>query len=71
MNFARMITDSLTMKEVFSRYGFSPNSRGFICCPLHQEKTPSLGMYQNGRRWKCFGCGEGGSVIDFVMKYFP
>lgn len=70
MDYAKMITDSITMKEVFSLYGFTPNSRGFICCPIHQEKTPSLGIYQSGRKWKCFGCGEGGSVIDFIMKYF-
>ena len=70
MNHAKNITDTITMKDIFSQYGFSPNQRGFICCPLHHEKTPSLGMYQNGKRWKCFGCGDGGSVIDFVMKYF-
>lgn len=64
-----MITDSVTMQNIFNYYGFTPNSRGFIRCPFHSEKTPSLGIYQNGRKWKCFGCGEGGSVIDFVMKY--
>uniref|UniRef100_UPI00386535E3 CHC2 zinc finger domain-containing protein n=1 Tax=Ruminococcus sp. TaxID=41978 RepID=UPI00386535E3 len=49
-------------------YGFQPNRAGFITCPFHSEKTASLKIYANGRRFKCFGCGEGGSVIDFVMK---
>jgi hypothetical protein len=39
-------------------------------CPLHNEKTPSFTVYQNSNSWHCFGCGAGGSVIDFVMAYF-
>lgn len=70
MNVAREITDRLTMREVFVQYGFSPDKKGNICCPFHREKDPSLGYYSDGKRWHCFGCNEGGSVIDFVMKFF-
>ena len=49
-------------------YGFEPNRAGFICCPFHGEKTPSLKLYPDG--FYCYGCGEGGSVIDFVAKLF-
>ena len=38
------------------------------CCPFHNEKTPSFSI--KGGRYKCFSCGEGGDVIDFVSKYF-
>lgn len=68
------ITDEITsrvfMPDIYDRYGFTPNRAGFICCPFHEEKTPSLGAYAQNRRWKCFGCGAGGSVIDFVMQLF-
>ena len=37
-------------------------------CPFHQEKTPSFMVDE--RRFKCFGCGEGGDVITFYQKYF-
>lgn len=38
------------------------------CCPFHEEKKPSFSVKLSTNRFKCFGCGEGGSVIDFVSK---
>lgn len=70
MNIANEITDRLVMPEIFFRYGFATDKKGNICCPFHNEKQPSLGYYAGGKRWHCFGCNEGGSVIDFVMKLF-
>lgn len=65
---AQSIKSALTMRDVFARYGFTPNRAGFVRCPFHTEKTASLGTFDEGRRWKCFGCGAGGDVISFVQR---
>ena len=41
----------------------------WACCPFHDEKTPSFTVHHVRQTYKCFGCGEFGSVIDFVMKH--
>ncbi|EDT87108.1 DNA primase [Clostridium botulinum] len=40
----------------------------FGLCPFHHEKTPSFSVSQDKQIYKCFGCGEAGNVVTYVMK---
>ncbi|MBS1828864.1 MAG: DNA primase [Acidobacteria bacterium] len=72
MDFARQLKSSIDIVDVvgervrLKRSGNTPNWMGL--CPFHTEKTPSFNVNSKIQRYKCFGCGEGGDVIKFVME---
>lgn len=70
IDLADTIRRTITMHDVCALYGYTPNHAGYINCPIHKERTPSLKIYSGNGGWHCFGCGAGGSVIDFVMHIF-
>lgn len=37
-------------------------------CPFHNEKTPSFSVYPARNIYKCFGCGKGGSAVNFIIE---
>jgi DNA primase len=39
------------------------------CCPFHDEKTPSFTVSPGKGFYHCFGCGEHGNALDFLMQY--
>ena len=36
-------------------------------CPFHKEQKPSLTITPSTNKWRCFGCGKGGTVFDWMM----
>ena len=64
------VKNFLDLAVVLDYYGVQINKKIFTLCPFHSEKTPSFKIDVNKNTYHCFGCGEHGTVIDFVMKYF-
>ncbi|AZV58846.1 CHC2 zinc finger domain-containing protein [Clostridium sp. AWRP] len=68
-----MELQDIDLKELIEReIGKHFNRQGYIKCPFHNEKTPSLSIKffpdANKYKFKCFGCGEVGDAIDFIEK---
>ena len=64
------IKDKLDIVQVISEYVIlkraGRNYQGL--CPFHKEKTPSFSVNPQKQIYKCFGCGEAGDAIAFLMK---
>lgn len=58
------ILDVVSSRVVLKKKG----SNYWGCCPFHNEKTPSFSVNVQKGIFKCFGCGEGGDAISFLMK---
>lgn len=68
---AAQIRERLTAAQVAEFYGLKVDRGGFTHCPFHAgDKHGSLKLYPKDRGWHCFGCNEGGDVVDFVMRLF-
>ena len=70
-NIIDLVRDRTDIAEVVARYiplkrvGRNYKAR----CPFHHEKTPSFIVSPAKQIFHCFGCGAGGNVFNFLMKY--
>jgi len=59
-NIVDVVSEYVTLKKT---------GRNFVgLCPFHREKTPSFTVNPEKQIFYCFGCGEGGNAISFLMK---
>ena len=56
------------MPEAARFYGLEMNRAGMACCPFHDDKNPSLKVYDD--HFYCYGCGATGDCTGFVAKLF-
>ena len=59
------------LADLIAGYGIEVKRAGGAykaCCPFHSEKTPSFHIQPDKGFYHCFGCGESGDAITFVMK---
>ncbi len=65
-----MVRKTIALTDIARSYGFEPrqdtDDMMTMRCPFHNERTPSFKIYQHNNSFYCFGCGAGGSVIEFI-----
>lgn len=63
------VRDASDIVDVVGRYvTLRPAGKDFKgLCPFHEEKTPSFSVSPSRQIFKCFGCGVGGAVFQFIM----
>ena len=62
------VKEQLKLRDVAEHYGLHINRAGFANCPFHQERTPSMKLYDD--HFYCFGCQSSGDIITLVEKLF-
>ena len=67
MNIFQEVKAAVTTRQAAEHYGYHVRRNGMMCCPFHNDKTPSMKVDQN---FICFGCQEKGDVIHFTEKLF-
>ena len=55
--------------DYYDTYPVDFDNKPSVCCPLHDEDTPSCRYYEETSSFYCFGCQRGGSIIE-LHRYF-
>ena len=68
MDLFTQIKMAVSVKEAAEYYGLEVNRGNMVCCPFHNDRTPSMKL--NEYYFYCFGCGAHGDVIALTAQLF-
>ncbi|MCP3658873.1 MAG: hypothetical protein GY830_00555 [Bacteroidetes bacterium] len=64
------IKQRLSIEEVLNHYGLKPNKNKMLNCPFHEDKTPSMQIYEESNTVYCFSSNLLSVVFRLLIKYF-
>lgn len=67
-----VVARSTDLISLLTRYLGTPkviSGKSYFRCPFHADGNPSLYVWADGRRWRCWPCGLEGDVLDFVTQH--
>ena len=62
------IKQKLSIHTVLQHYHLEQDKHGRVCCPFHDDKTPSMQIYPSTNTFHCFGCDRTGDTIEFIQQ---
>lgn len=68
MDLFTQIKMGVSVKEAAEYYGLEVNRGNMVCCPFHNDRTPSMKL--NEDYFYCFGCGAHGDVVALIAQLF-
>ena len=68
------IKSTISLTDVIETYNLEGFTRtnthtAKACCPFHDDNNPSMSIDDNRGLYKCFACGAGGDVFNFIREY--
>lgn len=64
-----LINATYSIQDFLADKGIKVESNVQICCPLHDDSTPSFSVDVERNVWKCFGCPDGGGFLALYKRY--
>ena len=68
MTIFEAVKTTVAPRMAAEHFGLSVNRNGMVCCPFHDDRHPSMKLYED--HYHCFGCQANGDVIAFTSKLF-
>lgn len=68
MTIFEAVRTTVAPRMAADHFGLSVNRNGMVCCPFHDDRHPSMKLYED--HYHCFGCQANGDVIAFTSKLF-
>ena len=68
MTIFEAVKSTVTPRMAAEHFGLSVSRNGMVCCPFHDDRHPSMKIYED--HYYCFGCGAAGDVVDLTTRLF-